>query len=756
MTFYRFYINGILLDPLHEEPTSWDGQEYVITRSKEYFGFENSYSNSIRFWGDGATIIREAYESEGIEARLTFKIERSCDRGKTWVVDVDGMLNCATYTYMNGEVSVLLEESDFGRTFKNRMDTVISLDATTSLDGLPISDIQPTEVTLRSKAIVQYSSLLANPELLDISESNTFSPAPTFNAIFFPYQQGKIQDLKQTNEVSPFFYFNQWPYPTFAPPFFVNQNTSLLSNIKLSYKLKGQFINSSVDDVEYFYSMTFSYGNTTEDNIIYLVGSPSIFVSGSGSNGFSFDLEGEFEIPGNTPYVWLGITISNYRNFNTVSPNPSLFRLITDKDSFIKLSTESLFPDTTSNVYMIHEALAKTCEIITGEKDCFKSEYFGSGNSQPRQYNLTGCQRYVSLTNGINIRNMFQANGERFPLNISFSQLYKALDAVFCLGMRLEYDESESRWFVRVEKREYFFDKNYDLEFSDVSNIKVSASLENYYNGVSIGYKKWQMNNGQTNGLDEFNTTRTYSILNKNANKTLDIKSEAITGGYPIEFTRRQQFNLDSTKDFETDSNIFFICLNRVPVTSNGATYDVGKTNETNELFSSVTNLVSPETAYNLRLSPARNMYRWLRYLKCSLHKKSPKVIVFTSGEGNYQMITEHDPGYCEPTCPMDENANWEGNTNCFNEAGEELISPEIIEFEIPFDFSIFTQLLGNANKSIRVNCSTSRSYKGFLSQNNFKPNQKEGGTAKFTLITTPSNGAAFSSGFDEGFDSIA
>jgi hypothetical protein len=527
-----------------------------------------------------------------------------------------------------------------------------------------------------------------------------------------------------------------------------------VSNITVKYKLKGRFVQRCADVVNYYYSMLFSYGLTTSDNIVTLKGAPTTgtFVSGSGANGFLFDLEGSFEIPASTPFVWLGITISNYNNTNTGSPSVSEFEIDIDESCFVRFESVTIYRTTESKVCLVHEAFAKISEVITGQKDCFKSNYFGAGNSQPRIYDSTGCQRFVSVTNGINIRSMLQKDGSLYPINISFSQLYKMLDAVFCLGMRFEYDESEGHWFVRVEPREFFYDTTDFLQFDDVSNITLRASLDNYYSNIKSGYKKWQLNEGQPNGLDEFNTNRSYTVLNKNANKQLDISCDAIAGGYPIEFTRRHSFDVQTTSDYETDNDIFIICLNRIQVVSDGVTYPIGTTNERNELFVSVDNLISPETAYNLMISPSRNMHRWSRFLKCSLYKNDVPVIKFTSGEGNYQMASQYSSGYCETTCEIEEPMDFSQDHNCFD--GDALISPEVIEFEIPLNFSIFMDILANANKAIRVNCSNSVSYKGFINIVNFKPNQAQGGTAKFTLTTVPvKEGAAFDDGFDDGFD---
>lgn len=779
---YRFLIDGTEVN----EPVSWDGEEFVIKRSEEYFGLENSYSTTLKFWDDGAALIKEKYGIQGIEAHIPFKIEKSCDKGATWSTLIDGILNCANYTYLNGEVTVMMEESSFNRTFKNRIDTSVSLSATESIDGLPISDIQPRTVRLRSKAIQQTSTLKVQDGFLETTQN--FNNGDDV-IIYAPLIQdlNDLKDAQSYNILAQACSDDSGAFNCGHDPVFVNN-----SAVPLSVRLQINIVNlkiymhaaiSTTNRVNYPVSGLFvAYGATPLSNQTLVPGS---VLTGTGDEcgheGTVGDIDGLTLV---SEYITINYSLDTYvtvqpgefiwlyYHFETLADVPGSdnplspcfgegnlaayfwFTVRIDPTSFISLYSETVYPDTESDVFLVHEALAKITEVITGQKDSLKSEYFGSGDSQPRQYESTGCQRYVSVTNGLNIRNMLQKDGSKFPVNLSFAQLYKMLDSIFCLGMRMEYDESEKKWFVRVENREYFYSNQTLLEFDAVSDITVKSDLTNYFNGVSIGYKKWQLNNGQTNGLDEFNTGREYVILNKNANKKLEIKSDAIAGGYPIEFTRRQQFTNDTTKDFETDNDIFIICMNRVEVEYDSVIYQPGYINEANELFPTIENLISPSTAYNIRISPARNLYRWLRFVKCSLHKKEEKVIKFAKGEGNY-LLKSTSSHECDPTCEIDESADFKDSQNCFTEAGTELVSPETIEFEIPFDFSIFGELLGNSNRAIRVNCSSSAIYKGFLGQVSFKPNQGEGGTASFTLTTTPSNGAAFDEGYSDGFDSI-
>jgi hypothetical protein len=627
-------------------------------------------------------------------------------------------------------------------------------------------------VTLRGKVIVQESKLVANTQLLAY-ETERRDIGEDF-ALYFPYI-GQKNDLKSTNDISELYQVcgDDGSFPCDKHEFFTNESGFEIS-VKVQFYLKafaqlrikeGGWLPSDpsygvkIDNSD----LVFAYGPNADSNVVLLGnkfgGSDDNCVYTLNNDGTTdtqvieqnYDTQITLQ-PGEKLFLWYQIATFT-REFNACGDDAdgysALMRL--DTASFINIRAETLAANTPAKVWLIHEAFAKIAEVITGVKDCFRSNFFGAGNSQPHQYDTTGCQRYLSVTNGLNIRNIKQSDGTYYPLNLSFSQLYKILDSVFCMGMRFEYDQSDAKWYVRVEPRPYFYSSRTFLTLDNVSDIEIKADITNYHNEFEVGYQKWQLNNGQTNGLDEFNTKRNYSILNKNANSKLIALSGAIAGGYPIEFTRRQQYVIDTTKDFETDNDIFLICLNRIKVD----TYEPGTISEANELFTNVSNLISPSTSYNLRISPIRNMYRWLRWLKASLPKNEFQKIRFTNGEGNYLMTSTHEGGWCEPLCEMDEHGDFVEDSNCFSSSERQLISPEAIGFEYPCDFPTFTLILAHANEAIRVNCSDDVFYKGYIDSFQFKPNGAEGGTAKFILTSTPSSGAAFSEGFSDGFDSV-
>ena len=756
MLAYKFLINNIEV----EEPTSWDGEEFILSRSKEYFGFENSYSLSLKFWNLGASIIKSAYEEQGIEAMLDFVVSKSCD-GVTYTPIIQGILNCANFSELNGEVSVLLEESSFARTFKNRIDNIVNLHETKTIDGQTVSDIQPIDVTLQPKAIIQRTRLVANsePSVLNIT-TERFTAGQ--DLVFYPALVVDLEnsDLKEPNTPAPTYETCGDTGAFDCPKKHIYQNTlGFTIDVTIRVRLKGYiavhtYINGTspaglaakLDNTGFFISI--GAGNILLSDVLqdgYCLAPESDTTSRLGEGYEYYDIDTTYNAliqNGGKVSIWhqIGTISTEFSPCGSGDQSPDVFfRVEFDPISFVEFTSVTVSPQTSAKVFPLFSAFKKSLEIITGVSDAFRSDFFGNG----------GCGDHISITNGLAIRNMLQADKTPFPVNVSFAKLYKAFDSILCLGMNIEWDATASKWVVRVEPRGYFCKKNYQIVFNNVSDITIKSSLDHYYSEVSIGYQKWQMNNGQINGIDEFNTPRGYTIRNKNAKKKLDAKCEFIAGGYPIEFTRRQQYLDATTKDFETDNDIFVICLNRVVQGS----YAVGTTNERNELFPNVVNLISPETSYNLRISPARNMSRWLRYVKISTTKQD-KFIKFSTSEGNSLMKTT-SINSCDGSIEIDEHANFETGKNGFSQSNNELFQPQTISFEKPLDFATFAMLQGNSKNPVRINTKCNKVFLAFLESVKFKPNGKDGGSAEFEFTTAPIGGGSFSDGFSDGFDNL-
>jgi hypothetical protein len=90
-------------------------------------------------------------------------------------------------------------------------------------------------------------------------------------------------------------------------------------------------------------------------------------------------------------------------------------------------------------------------------------------------------------------------------VNISFKQLFTALDTKLCLGIGFER-QANGRPLMRIEPSEYFYQQNADVNLYDQPNITVNADRNQLYATIGIGSSETL----QFNECDEGNTPCTF------------------------------------------------------------------------------------------------------------------------------------------------------------------------------------------------------------------------------------------------------
>jgi hypothetical protein len=765
---WLFKINNIVV----EEPIGWDAISITAQRDPVFHGMENIVSDGLKFWGAGAQVVKLAFETDGIEAALSFDITYSCDNGVTYNTFFNGILNCFLYSIINNEVTIKIEPSGFHRLVKNRLDSPINLNSNTSIDGLPMSNINPFDLGLHSKDVVKISNQIADTSLNGFL-SQTFQNNDDILS-FLPLQSD-VQELSDLIDITDLYTkcANSACASESIQNFFINNTTSSerITSIEVSYKLKGDFIFRPPDGEvgEYSivgYSIYYAYGDDPFSNrsLIYFNSSPADFTLGwpdgfgdYTSKDFSFDVIGSFTI--DSPYIGEKIYLYAVLETATISGGGGadnfVVTYVIDPSTNITVKGESISDPSTTKALLVHEAFAKISESITGIQDSFRSDFFGQINSQPHQYDSNGCGAWTAITNGLNIRKMKDKNSDYFPIVTTFNDLFSSCDAVWNLGMRIERDSS-GKEYIRVEPKEYFYNASTILNCFNVSDLTASPATELIFNNYKVGYEKWNLNITGSNAIDEFNSDRSYILPGKMANKQLVTISKYIASGYVIEQTRRLQYLTNPSNDFETDNDLFFICTNRDRVHSDLYTtppvltyYEAGTVSERDENFTDISNVLSPETCYNYRISPVRMAINWYKYLAATLYKHPTNPIKFTSGTGNYQeadtMIND---------CIISDSIEQDENLIASNINGNNALPiyfPEILKFSYPLSYDEFTTILNNSEKAIGASCSSSNQYIGFIQSIVFRPTT-DGGIADFTLLRGQCVPGDFNSDFNSDF----
>jgi len=325
-------------------------------------------------------------------------------------------------------------------------------------------------------------------------------------------------------------------------------------------------------------------------------------------------------------------TVRIYGDYeNTDVGNDSVqhnFYITPQEGQFINISIDTTQAASTAKVILPYEAFLQCCRYYTNTLDCFVSELLGRTDlTNPLTgafYVADGDAAFVSLTNGKNIRAIDS------PIFFHLQDLINFFDSLFCIGFGFEKGP-DGKVRLRVERRSYFYNKtNKILSLGKVYNVKKSLDITRYYNAFEYGYIG-RIDINQVNALDAFNTKRIAEIPVINTKNGLKVGNKFKCDGYQIENQRRLQFST-STTDGKGDEDPFAIVLVR-----DGLGYKA----KTTEGYTLIENVLSPDTSYNLDISPARCRKNWEKILAASLIYAKSKIVKFSSGEGNFKLRTQ-------------------------------------------------------------------------------------------------------------------
>jgi len=279
-------------------------------------------------------------------------------------------------------------------------------------------------------------------------------------------------------------------------------------------------------------------------------------------------------------------------------------------------------PATPANVWFIDDVMRQIVNVIGNNQYALRSSFYERKNIQQIE---DGCGSLRVETNGYQIRQFEVADR---PLKIDFKTILKSLNAQDCIG--INYNSNT----VRVERRDFFYrDKQILAIGENIKSYREEVATEFLPNEIEYGYTKFKESG--YNSLDEFNTkSEALTPIKKNKRK-LSILSDFIKSGYAIEETRRNQFSETPSSSVSNDEDNF-----EINVVRSGGSYATEK----NENFSTVNNLLSPGTVYNLRSSPHRNLFNWFIWLKgIFFFKHDTDLIKNTSVIQNGKLQTQFD-----------------------------------------------------------------------------------------------------------------
>ena len=720
---YRFSIIDGNTELVIDEPIGWDKCKFTLARDENYHGIFVTFSSELEFIGNAYTYISNIFYNNGIEYILNLKIEERCNEAYEYGEPYYYRINLSNYQDLfNGYCSckVNLEDTSSQMLLKNNGEKLINLN-----NDLDVSDgisygLSPNIMQMHSKAIVLttvYQDAIELSQSINMDDINN-------QAIAIPFWLLPSSDDLNSAIPSTNFYStrnvsadpNWWENVTQFKAFYDGDYTIDYNIVsQSSFKVYAR-------DFEMNIQIAIYKNGDLHENISPLVSreeypsTEQTYIDNWNINGTSSIslVAGDYvSIFYRVRFIWLegvGSGVVDWQH-NSTTQN------VTFKSNTSTASSEA-------NTYLIHEVLNKASEEVLNKTNSFESNFFGR---KDLGYGSNGCGSFTAITNGYNIRS-FKKN-----VFVKLSELYQSLSSIHCLGLGIITDENGNDK-IKIEPIDYFYDSNNQLDENlNIKQITVNSNSNLIYNTAEIGFEKYGTEEGtdKTNTLDGFATKHDYNFPISVVKNSFTKISKLIADHYAIEFTRRQQYYTTSTSSWKFDDDNFIICTNR---TENSEGYATSlNIAEKNENFTQTNNILSPETGYNLRLTPTRMLLKWNQLISSVYSKIAGNSIKFVNGISNYLYQSQLDGNctdrYNNELLSENQNLSWDDENNTINSP---IIEPISIKCNYPMTLAKFSQIRSNPNGYIACSKGSIVEHRGFIKSITFTPNE---GMADFELI---------------------
>ena len=616
MASYKFTLrtpdNAIVFGA--ESVRNWKDIKPKITENETYKALFRQFTTVFEFVGFPRQFIIETLDKSGYDAELFMLIEVGNDNKERWSFkpltdELRAVLDEPEIDELS--ISVNFADSKFTANVMDNDDKKVNIDIAEGFQGNVLPALQLERARLHDRTLIFNSKLEVESKTQIIKDS----PSQVYTDYNIPAFIKYASDDNFKNAIG-----GRFPMVTgqeLIGAFYLSSDKDRLIDLSIKFDLKYKCSSSSAIWV-------LSLRHNDKDNIQKRI---VHFAKSEGISGGTYPKVSTTE---NTVSV-------DYSEITEIKEGDSLVLTFTYKTDSIPaqdftFTTENLIIEGTSKEYfdatecdvvLPHELIERLLSIYAGSGSHFYSNFFGRAELG---YASDGPGAYLAIANGKMIRG-FPFN--ECQLNTSLKEAFQALDAIYCLGATIE--KINNKEVFRIEPYKDLLNSQVVVRLGElITEPTRTPSSKMLISEISVGYKDLQLEdiNGLYSSHGQFDFVTPLQI----EGQKLDIICKWVTNDIAIELTRRQQYSLNPSKDYRLDKEIFLIDCKKVgdlliPITNEG--------------FEIIEGIYEPDKAYNLNLSPKRNLLRWGWYIGgCLLQKQSSKI-KFVKGADNPNLITK-------------------------------------------------------------------------------------------------------------------
>jgi hypothetical protein len=663
---YKLYHNPsgpILVD----EPKGFRDDDNEFVRSKTLDGIFAEVTNDLEFFGNGAEWINNIYQVYGVKANIICTKEERNPDTDVYELSKNGFLDLMVIKIGETSTTVKFINSSLLKTIKARENESIEVDRLTTLSGLEIPYLEPSKVALNGRGILLKS-------LLEVEEDNNTTAEfnmrfqtqnPRTASLAVPLSKVYISDTRVNATTDESF--------TDTPDIGRVEGMFYLLNdrdktITIEIKCKFDIVKPSAIDISdisndaslKLYLVVFENGEEYNVKERIPLSDNIVFGNGTSSNGgllltevdafYTFldypILKGE-----SLSLQWYG-GASDWGTFvGSVGTSFGYMRpRFENIVSSINMVEDSTFFNSVSNIHFPFNIAERFLKIFTDSDNLLISNVLGKTEDG---YEEDGEASLIALAHGFWVREFKELDSNNATeeeieenryksMSTTFKEFYESYFNAWNLGAGIE--KVGLKEVFRIEKKEYFYNKNIlihlgevvngKFEYVQVNNVVRTLDSEQFNSGIEIGYDKVTEYEEAT-GLDEYNTKTTLTTTLDKLEKIYQKVSKYRADSYGLEFARRNPSREFPTEDTKYDSSIWLLDLIRNPIST------VFSQRLWADDFDVIpTGVFSPETAQNLRLSPINTLLRHGWVIGSGLVKYPLDFIRYGSSVSNSRLVT--------------------------------------------------------------------------------------------------------------------
>jgi len=670
---------------LTEDPINFDQSETEIGRSEKTYGIFVTQINNLEFIGEAKNYLDSLYSLRGVDAECILIRKEKHPTTDEWLLHSKGVLDFSTRKIKEDKFQINFIEGGLREVLASQMREKFELNRTTDINGKNIPELHRDILGLKGKDVFLSSRFESDVEQFT-TQSGKWSSVDEDREGFHPLPliiKANSDDLNIQTPLASYAIEERYQQ-SIGNMFFAVADRD---RGKVKFTGSTSFYVDSIDGnrVNAFnmklilrrYTSDADGSNLVlqETTILQDLGDPNV------GDAYSFTWDLDIEPKQNESYAIGLLSVGQYGGGFPIRYDGKNNITFAGYKANATWAEDSFFKATQNPCITAYDMFARLTEIYAG-KPSFES-YLLDGRDSTM---LTDSNHNIVFAPGGWIRNLKRKTEDdtlaEWAMKMSFEDAYSSIHSLLPVGYGISTVGNTQK--IVLEDLRFFFQRTVMGNLGKI-DIKERPTEVNFcYQSLKFGYEKGG-DDELVLGLDEYNTqaeSRTPLTVTDNEYNAIG-KSRADV--YKPEIERRKQFEDFPDLSSETDDDNWMFDVKKASETVNETIFMVRTWQDDFEQAPKA--VYSPDTAYNLNFTPARNRDRHSWWWDNAIYMLKDKDIQYVSGKGNSELITKK-PG--EPE--LKENQL----KTPIPEFDRPLFGPEWIDAEKPFSQELYEKILGS------------------------------------------------------------